>query len=255
MLQRLSDAYLVKELLNLEIILLFLLLVGFRKVFNEVSPKQKKHKRYNRYQRTAYNDASGNSVFDTLFDEGNYGEFLIYSCLEALGEEHKLLTNVYLPKADGKTTEIDLIMISAAGIYVFESKNYSGWIFGDEDNRYWKQIFRGGRHFQFYNPIWQNKKHISVLKQYLGFGDEVLVFLCCFQRAVRPEENSCPFGGSEGDVDRDVMACEIMEDIERRPEIFNLLEIEQLYVELSRYTLADNETKQAHIDAMKWRNR
>jgi hypothetical protein len=40
-----------------------------------------------RYQRTAYNDASSNSVFDTLFDDGNYGEFLIYSCLEDLCEE------------------------------------------------------------------------------------------------------------------------------------------------------------------------
>ena len=55
-------------------------------------------------------------------------------------------------------------------------------------------------------------------------------------------------------MNRDVMVYEIMEDMERRPEIFNALEIEQLYVELSRYTLADDETKQAHIDAMKWRN-
>ena len=100
----------------MEIILIFLLVVGLCKDFSGVSPKQKKPKRYNRYQRTAYNDASGNSVFDTLFDTGNYGEFLIYSCLEDLGDEHKLLTNVYLPKGDGTTTEIDLIMISATGI-------------------------------------------------------------------------------------------------------------------------------------------
>lgn len=38
------------------------------------------------------------------------------------------------------TYEIDLIMISETGIYVFESKNYSGWIFGDEKQRYWTQI-------------------------------------------------------------------------------------------------------------------
>ena len=68
-----------KELLNLEIILFFLLVVGLCKEFSAGPPKQKKPKRHNRYQRTAYNDASGNSVFDTLFDDGNYGEFLIYS--------------------------------------------------------------------------------------------------------------------------------------------------------------------------------
>ena len=104
----------------MEIILIILLVVGLCKELNGSSLKQKKPKRYNRYQRTAYNDASGKSVLDTLFDTGNYGEFLTYTCLENLGEQHKLLTNVYLPKGDGTTTEIDLIMISATGIYVFE---------------------------------------------------------------------------------------------------------------------------------------
>ena len=237
----------------MEIILIFLLVVGLCKEFSVAPPKQKKPKRYNRYQRTAYNDASGNSVFDTLFDDGNFGEFLIYSCLEDLGEQHKLLTNVYLPKGDGTTTEIDLIMISATGIYVFESKNYSGWIFGDENSRYWKQIFRGGRHFQFYNPIWQNKKHISVLKQHLGLGDEVFRSYIVFSERCVLKKMSV-YSPEVKVMNRDVMACEIMEDMERRPEIFNPLEIEQLYVELSRYTLADDETKQAHIDAIKWRN-
>lgn len=53
------------------------------------------------------------------------------------------MTNLYLPKEDGSTTEIDLIMLSETGILVFESKNYSGWIFGDE-----KRIKTGPRHFK-----------------------------------------------------------------------------------------------------------
>ena len=242
-----------KELLNLEIILFFLLVVGLCKEFSAGPPKQKKPKRYNRYQRTAYNDASGNSVFDTLFDDGNYGEFLIYSCLEDMGEEHKLLANVYLPKGDGKTTEIDLIMISATGIYVFESKNYSGWIFGDENSRYWKQIFRGGRHYQFYNPIWQNKKHIGVLKQHLGLGDEVFRSYIVFsERCVL--KNMFVYSPEVKVMNQDMLACEIVEDMAQRPGLFTTLEIEQIYNELNRYTQADEETKQAHIDAMKWRN-
>ncbi|NCB67194.1 MAG: NERD domain-containing protein, partial [Bacilli bacterium] len=128
-----------------------------------------------------------------------------------------------------------------------------GWIFGDENSRYWKQIFRGGRHFQFYNPIWQNRKHISILKQHLGLGDEVFRNYVVFsERCVL--KKMLVHSQDVKVMNRDVMACEIMEDMERRPEIFNPLEIEQLYVELSRYTLADDETKQAHIDAMKWRN-
>ena len=237
----------------MEIILFFLLVVGLCKGFSGGSPKQKKHKRYNRYQRTAYNAASGNSVFDTLFDDGKYGEFLIYSCLEDLGDAHKLLTNIYFPKGNGTTTEIDLIMISATGIYVFESKNFSGWIFGDENSKYWKQIFRGGRHYQFYNPIWQNKKHISVLKQHLGLGDEVFRSYIVFSERCVLKKMSV-YSPEVKVMNQDVLACEIAEDMMQWPEFFTPLEIEQIYNELSRYTQADDETKQAHIDAIKRRN-
>ena len=237
----------------MEIILIFLLVVGLYKEFSVAPPKQKKPNRYNRYQRTAYNAASGNSVLDTLFGDGKYGEFLIYSCLEDLGDAHKLLTNIYLPKVNGTTTEIDLIMISATGIYVFESKNFSGWIFGDENSKYWKQIFRGGRHYQFYNPIWQNKKHISVLKQHLGLGDEVFRSYIVFSERCVLKKMSV-YSPEVKVMNRDELACEIVEDMTQRPEIFTPLEIEQIYGELRRYTLADDETKQAHIDAMRWRD-
>ena len=100
----------------MEIILIFLLVVCLCKEFSVPPPRQKKPKRYNRYQRTAYNDSYDNSILHTLFDGGKFCKFLIYSCLEDLGEQHKLLTNVYVPKEDGTTTEIDLIMITATGI-------------------------------------------------------------------------------------------------------------------------------------------
>ena len=55
-------------------------------------------------------------------------------------------------------------------------------------------------------------------------------------------------------MNQDMLACEIAEDMMQRPEFFTPLEIEQIYNELSRYTQADDETKQAHIDAIKWRD-
>ncbi|MDI3478424.1 MAG: hypothetical protein PWQ59_1949, partial [Thermoanaerobacterium sp.] len=51
----------------------------------------------------------------TLFDKGNYGEFLTFSYLERLPEYKRLLTNIYVPKEDGTTTEIDLVMIEETG--------------------------------------------------------------------------------------------------------------------------------------------
>lgn len=103
-----------------------------------------------------------------------------------------------------------------------------------------------------FSPVSRKHKHISVVKQHLGLGDEVfrsyIVFSerCVLKKMlVRSPEVKV--------MNRDELACEIVEDMERRTEIFTPLEIEQLYVELSRYTQADDETKQVHIDAMKWR--
>ena len=76
-----------------------------------------------------------------------------------------MLTNVYIPKNDGTTTEIDLLMINKTGIYVFESKNYSGWIFGDEKSKNWTQTLKGGKKNKFFNPILQNRAHINALKK------------------------------------------------------------------------------------------
>ena len=71
-----------------------------------------------------------------------------------------------------ETTEIDVLMISPKGLFVFESKNYSGWIFGSENQKNWYQTLPAGRgrsHKEnFYNPIMQNRSHIKHLKAFLG---------------------------------------------------------------------------------------
>lgn len=72
--------------------------------------------KYIRYKGSAYKIASGNGFIKTIFNKGNYGEFLTFNKLEKLSGHHKLMTNLYIPKEDGTTTEIDLIMISETGI-------------------------------------------------------------------------------------------------------------------------------------------
>ena len=68
-------------------------------------------------------------------------------------------------------TEADVILLHESGIYVFESKNYGGWIFGDESQEYWVQVLPAGQKKSvkspFFNPIFQNKVHIKWLKIFL----------------------------------------------------------------------------------------
>ena len=84
------------------------------------------------------------------------------------------LRNVYVPYK-GKTTEIDVVYITPKGIFVIESKNLSGYIFGSENQPQWTTTLYAGANslkssykYKFYNPIWQNTTHIKALQEYLG---------------------------------------------------------------------------------------
>ena len=73
--------------------------------------------------------------------------------------------NVTLRAADG-TTQIDHVYVSVFGIFVIETKNMTGWIFGREQDPQWKQaIFKYKSYFQ--NPLHQNVRHVKALEALL----------------------------------------------------------------------------------------
>lgn len=99
--------------------------------------------------------------------KGYLGEWLVrftaWFMLE--GRKYRQFHNVTLPTPDG-TTQIDHVIISRYGIFVIETKNMKGWIFGRENDSQWTQKFRKSS-FQFQNPMRQNFKHLKVLQEAL----------------------------------------------------------------------------------------
>jgi len=71
-----------------------------------------------------------------------------------------------------KQYQIDHLILSVYGIFVIETKNYSGWIFGNEKSEYWTQVIYKDK-FRFYNPIKQNWSHVYALKKLLHEYKEV----------------------------------------------------------------------------------
>lgn len=70
--------------------------------------------------------------------------------------------NVTLPTLDG-TTQIDHVIVSKFGIFVLETKNMAGWIFGGESQAQWTQkLYK--QTFKFQNPLRQNFKHVKALE-------------------------------------------------------------------------------------------
>ncbi len=77
------------------------------------------------------------------------------------------LNNITLPLANGGSTQIDHVIVSVYGIFVIETKNYKGWIYGKETQRQWTQAFPNGSKYKFQNPLRQNYLHIKTLADLL----------------------------------------------------------------------------------------
>ncbi|MBN2824228.1 MAG: NERD domain-containing protein [Campylobacterales bacterium] len=82
-----------------------------------------------------------------------------------LGDEYKRFHDVIVP-IQNSTTQIDHILISSFGIFVIETKNINGWIFGSETSKYWTQSLYGKK-YTFQNPLHQNYRHTKALASYL----------------------------------------------------------------------------------------
>lgn len=65
------------------------------------------------------------------------------------------------------TTQIDHLYVSVYGVFVVETKNMGGWIFGSEHQREWTQVFPGHKR-RFQNPLLQNYRHIKAVESVLG---------------------------------------------------------------------------------------
>lgn len=117
---------------------------------------------------------------------GSSGERTLYVALieQFHIPENQILRNVYIPTKNGKTSEIDLLVISKKGLFVFEVKNYGGNVYGDTKREKWIQYIGKQKHF-FYNPLLQNKNHVKHLKEYLKQETEeipVIPFLTTISR-------------------------------------------------------------------------
>ncbi len=75
--------------------------------------------------------------------------------------EYKVINDILLPIPDG-TAQIDHVIVSNYGIFVVESKNISGSIYGSAEDKDWT-VCRGKSKFPLHNPLWQNAGHVRAL--------------------------------------------------------------------------------------------
>ncbi|MBD9358609.1 nuclease-related domain-containing protein [Methylomonas albis] len=117
----------------------------------------------------------------TPFMKGVLGEFQVnlIAKLRLDKQIYTLFKNVTLRTEDGGTTQIDHVIVSRYGVFVIETKNIKGWIFGGEHQKTWTQkIYRHTNKFQ--NPLHQNYKHTQTLQSALELTPDQLFSVVVF---------------------------------------------------------------------------
>ena len=171
-----------------------------------------------------------------LWDErgrGYYGEFLVFCELYPhLSGNCKILMNINIPSAHGKTTEIDLLLIHETGLYVFEMKHYKGTIYGKPHEQNWTQYFRTAPNQRFRSPVAQNQYHIDALKKIVS---DI------------PIHSYVVFTSNECDLrvecnDPNITVCTLynlhyqLQNISSRPSVLNMEQINHLFCTLLPYS-------------------
>ncbi len=114
----------------------------------------------------------GGNIFRS---RGTIGESRVSSRLNRLqGEEYRVINDVLI-KIGSRSSQIDHIVVSIYGIFVIETKNYSGWIHGNENSQYWMQTIYEQKK-RLYNPIRQNQGHINALKKVLSDYQHIMTY-------------------------------------------------------------------------------
>jgi hypothetical protein len=202
------------------------------------------------YRRSRYYHVTRRGFSE--LDAGSYGEYLIYVRLKYLERSGgKFLFNLYIPKLDGSTTEIDVVLIHPKGLFVFESKNFSGWIFGNESHEYWTQTLSSVRGLaahkeRFYNPIRQNAKHIVNLRRVLDVAEPIWSIIVFSDR--------CEFKDltvSEDKPYRVLQLADLSVTLEQLTngavrEDRSPIEVDRLYERLFPYSQVDQDTRERH---------
>lgn len=118
--------------------------------------------RKRKYENSQYYRERGTSFYEMMGNTGGIGEYRTSEVLSSFIPNGRMIINAYIPRYN-EYSEIDIIFITVFGIYVIENKNYSGWIFGNENDKNWTETYQNGKKFRFYNPVKQNRTHVKFL--------------------------------------------------------------------------------------------
>lgn len=99
---------------------------------------------------------------------GQFGESRVAKMLSRLLPGNMYIINDLTVRFGSASAQIDHIVAGPKGLFVIETKNWSGTVRGDEKKETWEQIpARGKKTIKVGNPVSQNQHHVNVLRNWL----------------------------------------------------------------------------------------
>lgn len=112
------------------------------------------------------------------------GEFNVSVVLATLPkDEYQVINDIIIPSKYG-TTQIDHVVVSIYGIFVIETKNYKGLIYGGEDAETWTKNMWGNK-YSLRNPLKQNYGHVKSLQAILNIPKEMFIPIVVFSNRAK----------------------------------------------------------------------
>ncbi|MEI4831384.1 NERD domain-containing protein [Bacillus sp. FJAT-53711] len=176
--------------------------------------------------------------------KGRAGEKQVQKYLSKLDSDKYLrLHDITLRAEKGKTTQIDHIVIAQSGIFVIETKNYKGWIFGNEWDPQWTQVnFK--RKDKFHNPVWQNYGHIKGIQHVLNNEDIPFISLITFSNSSDLKKINITSSHVYA-----VYFSEVVPQIRNHTEqILSPSQMNQIYRTLQQANITDKNIKKQHVE-------
>lgn len=179
---------------------------------------------------------------------GERGEYYAARQLCRLDDSKYFVFNdLLIRKQNGLTCQIDHIVVCPSGVFVIETKNISGYIYGREKGQKWKRVWKAwwygiehSNQLEFDNPVLQNEAHIEALSERMGRGRQIPYYsVIAFspEAELRVEVEHIP-----------VIYWTQLRDIIRshKDESLTIEEARSLYNEISALNITDPDVRSMH---------
>ena len=180
-----------------------------------------------------------NKVLHTDLDKeaikGKIGESAVTNTLAKIQGNQKIINDIFI-NDNGKSRQIDHIFINPKGVFVIETKNFAGSIYGKETSNEWTQ-YLNNKPYKFKNPIFQNYAHKKIVSQVIGDEKNVTAIVAFTDKC------KLKVIGKRNPV---MYVSQLKNFIENQSIALSDSKIEEYYHEIMENRITDEETIKNH---------